>query len=66
MELFWEARDADSYELNTELSKISDSQFELSIGYGDKFNHQKIRLDRKDLKDLHDAIEHLMGWRKES
>lgn len=64
MEIFWEAKDADGAEMDVELSKINDSRFLLSIDGGAFRGNPAIELSRKDLKDLHDAIEHLMGWRK--
>ena len=64
MEIFWEARDASGGEIEVELRKINDSLFQLALVSGFFRGYPNINLSRKDLKDLHDAIEHLMGWRK--
>lgn len=65
MEIFWEAKDTDGWNTECELVKISDTKFQLSLDNGPFSGYPTINLDRKNLKDLHDAIEHLMGWRKE-
>lgn len=62
-EIFWEAKDADGKKTECELRKFSDSRFQLVLHNAAFRGYPNINLDRKDLKDLHDAIEHLMGWR---
>lgn len=62
-EIFWEAKDKDEPEKECKLRKIDTSLFILSVEDPSSWGYPTVSLDRKDLKDLYDAIEHLMGWR---